>query len=74
MLASGPPYRDFAATKRAYRSGRFDAALYDDIIWVLKTQRNNRIDAEKLNYRRRIITRDEYARRVRKIELDYAGE
>jgi hypothetical protein len=74
MLSHGAPYRNVVAAKRAYRTGQIDATFYDDVIWVLRTQRNNEIALEKTNFRRALITRDEYDRRVRRIKLNYEGE
>ncbi|MET0390921.1 MAG: serine/threonine-protein kinase [Polyangiales bacterium] len=73
MLASGPPYLNVAQTKRAYRQGLFDEPFYDDIIWVLKKRRHERIATEKTRFRRGEITRDEYDRRVRQIDTEYEG-
>jgi serine/threonine-protein kinase len=73
MLRRGPPYHDVAAAKRAYRSGQIGEEVYEDTIWVLKTQRSSRIQAEKLNYKRGLIGRDEYERRVNRIDADYEG-
>jgi serine/threonine-protein kinase len=74
MLSQGSPYHNVVAAKRAYRAGQLDATLYDDVIWVLKAQRNNEIAQEKTNYRRALISRNEYERRVRRIKLAYEGE
>jgi hypothetical protein len=74
MLRHGPPFRNVASAKRAYRSGQLGGDAYEDTIWVLKTQRSNRIVAEKLNYKRGVISRDEYDRRVRLIDTEYEGQ
>jgi hypothetical protein len=73
LLASGPPYRNVDAAKRAYRERRIDESYYDDIVWALKARRNQRITAEKRSYRQHAITRDEYARRVKRIDQEYEG-
>jgi hypothetical protein len=44
------------------------------VIWVLKTQRASRIQTEKLNYKRGLISRDEYERRVDRIDYEYEGQ
>jgi len=74
LLEAGPPYATFAAAKRAREGGALDNSAYRDVVWALRAQRNRRIDAEKLSYRRGVITRAEYARRERQIELEYAGK
>jgi hypothetical protein len=74
LLESGAPYATFASARHARESGALDAACYRDVVWVLRTQRNRRIDAEKQSYRRDLIKRAEYERRVHQIELDYAGK
>jgi hypothetical protein len=74
MLRRGPPYRNVVAAKTAYRAGQLSEEAYEDTIWVLKTQRSNRIQIEKSNYKRGLITRDEYDRRVDRIDADYQGQ
>ena len=74
MLARGTPFPNVTATKHALRSGQIDDSLYRDVIWVLRTQRANRINVEKQNYKAGLINRDEYNRRVRLIDRDYEGQ
>jgi hypothetical protein len=74
MLRAGPPYRNVSSAKQAYRQGRLSEDAYEDVIWVLKTQRASRIQAEKLNYKQRLISRDEYERRVARIDYEYEGQ
>jgi serine/threonine-protein kinase len=74
MLQRGPPYPNVASAKRAYRAGQISEDVYDDTVWVLKTRRNERIHAEKLNYKQRLITRDEYNVRVDRIDAAYEGQ
>jgi serine/threonine protein kinase len=73
MLRSGPPFRNVISAKQAYRSGQLSEDAYEDVIWVLKTQRASRIQTEKLNYKRGLISRDEYERRVARIDYEYEG-
>ena len=74
MLQRGPPYPNVAAAKRAYRAGQTTEQVYDDTIWVLKTRRNERIRAEKLNYKQGTITRDQYQARIDRIDQEYEGQ
>jgi hypothetical protein len=73
MLQTGPLAPNVAAAKRARQSGKLSADAYDDTIWVLKTRRNDRIQFEKQSYKAGVITRDEYERRVARIDAEYEG-
>jgi serine/threonine-protein kinase len=74
MLHTGPAQPNVAAAKRARASGKLSADAYDDTIWVLKTRRSDRIQFEKQNYKAGVITRDEYERRVARIDAEYEGK
>jgi hypothetical protein len=74
MLQRGTPYPNVASAKRAYRAGQVTEDVYDDTIWALKMRRNERIHAEKVNYKQRLISRDEYEVRVRRIDFEYEGQ
>jgi eukaryotic-like serine/threonine-protein kinase len=74
MLQTGPAQPNVAAAKRARQSGKLSEEAYDDTIWVLKTRRNDRIQLEKHNYKQGVITRDEYERRVARIDAEYEGK
>ena len=74
MLQRGPAQPSVAAAKRARDGGKLSAEAYDDTIWVLKTRRNDRIQFEKQNYKAGVITRDEYERRVARIDAEYEGK
>jgi hypothetical protein len=74
MLQKGPAQPNVAAAKRARQSGKLSEEAYDDTLWVLKTRRNDRIQLEKQNYKRGTITRDEYERRVARIDVEYEGQ
>jgi hypothetical protein len=73
LLARGPAHNNVAAAKRAYRAGQLNEQAYEDTIWVLKTRRARRIDAEKQNLRAGAISKDEYKRRVSRIDQEYEG-
>ncbi len=74
MLHSGPPQPNVAAAKRAYQSGKLSADAYDDTLWVLKQRRADRVNFEKQSYKAGVITRDEYERRVARIDAEYEGK
>jgi hypothetical protein len=74
MLARGAPYPNVATAKRALRAGQIDDSMFRDVAWVLKAQRNNRINAEKLNYKNGLISRAEYDRRAKLIDREYEGQ
>jgi hypothetical protein len=73
LLARGPTHNNVAAAKRAYRAGQLNEQSYEDTIWVLKTRRARRIDAEKQNLRAGAISKEEYKRRVTRIDQEYEG-
>ncbi|MFT3928014.1 MAG: serine/threonine-protein kinase [Myxococcales bacterium] len=73
LLARGPAYNNVAAAKRAYRAGNLSEQAYEDTIWVLKTRRARRIEAEKENLRAGVISKAEYKRRVTSIDREYEG-
>ena len=73
MASSGAPYANVASARRAYQAGKLDTQFYGDVIWALKVQRKARITAEKVNLRRNLISREEYERRVKRIDQDYEG-
>lgn len=73
LLQRGPTYNNVRAAKAAYRAGNLSSQAYEDTIWVLKTKRARQIDTEKRNYRAGHITRDEYKRRVTRIDREYEG-
>jgi hypothetical protein len=73
LLARGPAHNNVAAAKRAYRAGQLSEQAYEDTIWVLKTRRARRIDAEKQNLRAGAISKEEYKRRVTRIDQEYEG-
>jgi serine/threonine protein kinase len=70
---TGTPYRNVAAAKRALQSGKLDDNAYRDVVWLLRTRRDQRADVIRLAYRRGSITRQEYVRRARILEDEYAG-
>lgn len=73
LLARGPAHNNVASAKRAYRAGTLSEADYEDTIWVLKTRRARRIEAEKQNVRAGAISKEEYKRRVDRIDQEYKG-
>jgi len=73
LLAKGPAYNNVASAKRAYRAGELGEQAYEDTIWVLKTRRARRIEAEKQNLRAGTISKEEYKRRVTRIDREYEG-
>ncbi|MET0386366.1 MAG: serine/threonine-protein kinase [Polyangiales bacterium] len=73
MLQNGAPYHSVLAARRARQLGRLDDDLYRDVVWVLRTQRNERIDALKASFRRGELSRTEYNRRADAIESEFAG-
>jgi len=66
-------FRNVTDTKRAYREGRISERTYEDNIRSLKLRRSERIKAEKQNLKAGIIKRDEYDRRVERIDAEYDG-
>jgi serine/threonine-protein kinase len=74
MLHTGPAQPSVAAAKRAYQGGKLSRDVYEDTIWVLKQRRADRIQLEKQNYKAGLITRDEYERRVTRIDAEYEGK
>jgi hypothetical protein len=62
-----PPYPTEAAAKQALNAGQITSQQYSDAIWVLRTNRQQRIAAEKANLRAGKITSQEYKRRVQSI-------
>jgi hypothetical protein len=73
LLARGPAHSNVVAAKRAYRAGTLSEQDYEDTIWVLKTRRSKRIEAEKQNLRAGAISKQEYKRRVNRIDQEYEG-
>jgi len=72
--AAPPAFPNIAAAKRAYQAGQIGNYAYRDAVGALKRERSERIQAEKLLYKRGAISRDEYDRRVRVIELQINGD
>jgi serine/threonine-protein kinase len=74
MLRGAPPFPSVAAAQRAYSSGRIGADAYEDAVWVLKARRKQRIDAEKANLKRGVITPQEYEWRLGRIDAEFQGQ
>ncbi len=72
-MLSAPPYPSVAAAKHALDAGQITAQQYADAIWVLKTRRKQRIEAEKANLRSGAITEREYKWRIQTIDTEYQG-
>jgi serine/threonine protein kinase len=74
LSRGAPPFPSVAAAQRAYSSGRIGADAYEDAVWVLKTRRKQRIEAEKENLKRGAITPQEYEWRLGRIDAEFQGQ
>jgi eukaryotic-like serine/threonine-protein kinase len=72
--AAAPALRTVSDAKRAYKARQIDERTYENTIRALKLRRADRIKAEKANYAAGRITRDEYGRRVDRIDAEYKGQ
>jgi eukaryotic-like serine/threonine-protein kinase len=71
---AAPALRTVNDAKHAYKARQIDERTYENTIRALKVRRAERIKAEKANYAAGRITRDEYSRRVDRIDAEYKGQ
>jgi hypothetical protein len=74
MRSQPLPYPDFPAVERAYDRHEIDVIAYDDAIWLLKERRRQRVETERDNLARGLISRSEYETRLDQIGAEFRGE
>lgn len=74
MLREPLPYANFPAAQRAFEDKRVSLEQYEDVLWVLKEQRRQRVEAERRNLWRGLISRPEYESRLDRIGAEFRGE
>jgi hypothetical protein len=74
MLNEPLPYPNFPAAQRAYDERRIDLERYEDVLWVLKEKRRQRVEAERRNLWHGLITRPEFEARLDRIGAEFRGE
>jgi serine/threonine-protein kinase len=73
LLRQDLPYPTFAEAERAYNHREIDRDRYEDVLWALRERRRQRIEAEKFNLARGLITRPEYEGRLDRIGAEFRG-
>jgi hypothetical protein len=73
MLQQDLPYANFADAEHAYNHREIDRDAYEDVLWALRERRRLRIEAEKYNLARGLITRAEYEARLDSIGAEFRG-
>ena len=74
LLQQDLPYTTFADAERAYNHREIDRDRYEDVLWALRERRRQRIEAEKFNLARGLITRPEYESRLDSIGAEFRGQ
>jgi hypothetical protein len=74
LLQQELPYATFADAERAYNHREIDRDRYEDVLWALRERRRQRIEAEKFNLARGLITPSEYESRLDSIGAEFRGQ